>query len=374
MKYYIIAGERSGDLHGGNLIKSLKNSDPLAIFRVWGGDYMKSAGADLVMHYNDLAFMGFLEVVLNFRKILKNLDHCRNDIVKFKPDVLILIDFAGFNFKIAKFAHQQGFRIFYYISPKIWAWNTKRVYKIKSWVERMFVILPFEKDFYQQYGVEVDYVGNPVAQAVHHHKVDKIFADEIRNKAYDKIVALLPGSRRQELLQSLPLMVHTAKHFPDVLFLVAGVNNLPNKLYDICKEVNNVQVVFEKAYDILSISHAAIVTSGTATLETALWKVPQVVVYKANLRISYWIARMVIKVRFISLVNLIAGEEVVKELIQDNLNEVSLKNEFHKILNDESTRNGILNAYDKIDKELGQQVSSDTAAGLMIRYLRKAPR
>ncbi len=369
MKYYLIAGERSGDLHGGNLIRSLKKHDPSGIYRAWGGDYMKEAGAELVMHYKDMAFMGFVEVVLNFRKILKNLGHCGKDIMEFMPDVIILIDFAGFNFKIAKFAHQKGFRIFYYISPKIWAWNTKRVFKIKSWVERMFVILPFEKDFYQKYGVEVDYIGNPVVQAVQQHKMDKEFGDGIRREGFQKIAALLPGSRNQEVLQSLPLMVETAQQYPEVLFLVAAVNNLPPELYEVCKPHKNIKIVFEKAYDILSVSDAAIVTSGTATLETTLWKVPQVVVYKANLRVSYWIARMVIKVRFISLVNLIANKEVVKELIQDYLNADSLNSEFRKVLNDESTREKIMNAYKLIEEKLGNQVASETAASLMRQYL-----
>lgn len=369
MKYYIIAGERSGDLHGGNLIRSLIKMDPDASVRAWGGDFMKKAGADLIKDYRDLAFMGFLEVVLNFRKILQNLEFCRNDIKNFNPDVIILIDFAGFNFRIAKYAHAKGYRVFYYISPKIWAWNTRRVYKVKAWVERMFVILPFEKDFYHKYGVEVDYVGNPVVQAVSDYVPDAEFNAELPDHEFKKTCALLPGSRKQEVLQSLPLMVKVAMKHPDTLFLVAAVENLPKELYLCGRELNNVRIIYEKAYDILSVSHTAIVTSGTATLETALWKVPQVVVYKANLRISYWIARMVIRVQFISLVNLIAGKEVVKELIQDNLNESSLNAEFDNILEEGESRNEIFRQYEIIEKILGHEVSSEKAASLMIRYL-----
>jgi lipid-A-disaccharide synthase len=369
MKYYIIAGERSGDLHGGNLVRSLKKLDKNCVIRAWGGDYMKNAGAELVMHYNDLAFMGFAEVVLHFRKILRNLDFCRKDISDFLPDVIILIDFAGFNFRIANFARTKGFRVFYYISPKIWAWYTSRVYKIKAWVERMFVILPFEVDFYKKYGVEVDYVGNPVAEAVINHSVDMEFATSIRKSGFSQIAALLPGSRRQEVLQALPVMIKIADQYPSVLFLVAGVNNLPAELYSGCSGRSNMQIIYEKTYDILSIADAAIVTSGTATLETALWNVPQVVIYKANLRISAWITRLVIKVRFISLVNLILDRELVKELIQENLTHENLHREFNKILNDAAWREGVFKGYKEIKDKIGSTVTSDTAASLMFKYL-----
>jgi lipid-A-disaccharide synthase len=371
MKYYIIAGERSGDLHGGNLIKSLKKRDPECKIRAWGGDYMKNAGAELVMHYNDLAFMGFAEVVLHFRKILRNLEFCRKDILEFSPDIIILIDFAGFNFRVASFAWKKGFRIFYYISPKIWAWYTSRVYRIKSRVERMFVILPFEVDFYKKYGVEVDYVGNPVAEAVRNHLIDKEFAESIRKAGFTKITALLPGSRKQEVLQAIPVMSKIADHYPEVLFLVAGVNNLPGELYSGCSGKPNMRVVFEKTYDILSVADAAIVTSGTATLETALWNVPQVVIYKANLRISAWITRMVIKVKYISLVNLILGRELITELIQENLTHENLVREFNEIITDSGRRDNIIKGYKEVSDKIGHTVTSETAAELMIQYLGK---
>lgn len=370
MKYYIIAGERSGDLHGGNLIRSLMKTDTQAVVRAWGGDYMKEAGADLVKHYRDMAFMGFMEIVLNVRTIFRNLDLCRTDIIQFSPDVIILIDFAGFNFRIARFAKEKGYRVFYYISPKIWAWNTGRVYKIKSWVERMFVILPFEADFYKKYGVEVDYVGNPVAEAVRNHKPDPDFRDKLSGSGYSSIAALLPGSRKQEVLQSLPLMVKVAEKHKNVLFLVAAVNNLPDELYSVCRGIDNVNVIYEKAYDILSVSSQAIVTSGTATLETALWKVPQVVVYKANLRISAWIARMVIKVKYISLVNLILDRPLITELIQENLTLGNLLSEFEKILDNNEVRSNILRGYAEAASMLGTSIASDKAANLMVRYLR----
>ncbi|HLF33993.1 MAG TPA: lipid-A-disaccharide synthase [Cyclobacteriaceae bacterium] len=370
MKYYIVAGERSGDLHGGNLTRSLKELDPGASVRGWGGEYMESAGAVLVKHYRDLAFMGFMEVLINFRKILANLDFCRRDILRFSPDVIILIDFAGFNFRIASFARKQGIRVFYYISPKIWAWYTSRVYKIKSSVERMFVILPFEVDFYRRFDVQVDYVGNPVAEAVRKHKTDPEFTGSIRESGFKKVAALLPGSRYQEVYQAIPLMMEIAEKHKEVLFLVAAVNNLPQSLYASCLHKSNVRVVPEKAYDILSVSQAAIVTSGTATLETALWKVPQVVIYKANLWISALIARMVIKVRYISLVNLICDREVVKELIQENLTTVNLLEEFNRIQNDEKRREEMLNGYREAEEKLGYDIASEKAAKLMVTYLR----
>jgi lipid-A-disaccharide synthase len=369
MKYYIIAGERSGDLHGSNLVRSLKKVDPLADIRAWGGDLMSDAGAILVTHYRELGFMGFLEVILNLRKIFRFLELCRRDISAFNPDVIILIDFAGFNFRIAAYAHQKGYRVFYYISPKIWAWYTRRVYKVKANVERMFVILPFEVDFYRKFGVEVDYVGNPVVQTVRNHHPDQDFIASVKRSGFDRRVALLPGSRFQEVKQSLPLMVRIAGAHKNVLFLVAGVNNLPADLYAPANRMENVRVEFEKAYDILSVADAAIVTSGTATLETALWKVPQVVIYKANLRISAWIARMVIKVKFISLVNLIENREVVKELIQENLTEENLAREFNDILDNQPRRREILEAYDSMAGRLGEEISSDTAALRMIKYL-----
>ena len=370
MRYYIVAGERSGDLHGGNLIRSIRKHDDQAQFRVWGGEYMKEAGGDLVVHYNNLAFMGFIEVLLYFRKILKYLRFCKEDIRQFNPDVVVLIDFGGFNLRIAKHLKKSGVRVFYYISPKVWAWNTKRALKIKASVDKMFVILPFEKDFYMKYEFEVDYVGNPVVDAIVAHNPNPSFLREHNLNDKDQYIALLPGSRKQELESILPNMVALAKDMPDMQFILAGIGTADYNQYAPCLEAKNILVIMDRTYDILAYAHAAVVTSGTATLETALWNVPQVVVYRSNSYISLIIAGLVIQVPFISLVNLIAGRKVVDELIQWKLTRKSLQAAIKPLIGDSPERKAVLDGYAEIKRILGDDPVSDTAAQLMVKYLR----
>ncbi len=370
MRYYIIAGERSGDLHGANLIKALKKKDRKAEFRGWGGGYMEEAGAELVVHYKNLAFMGFVEVILYFNKIMKYIRLCKRDIQTYGPDVVILIDFGGFNMRMARFLRKNHFKVFYYISPKVWAWNTGRAWSIKANVDRMFVILPFEKDFYKTFGFEVDYVGNPVVDAVRAHTPDPSFLQAINIKTDERFIALLPGSRNQELKSILPHMTRLAKRYPAEKFVLAGISTAPVELYQPCAGIHNIHLVFDRTNDILAYAYAGVVTSGTATLETAIWGVPQVVVYRSSSLISFFIARMVIKIKFISLVNLIAGREVVKELIQKNLTLENLKTELDKILYDQEVRNRMFSDYLEIQNSLGNEPVSMRAAELMIHYLR----
>ena len=329
MKYYIIAGEASGDLHGSNLIKELKKLDETASIRCWGGDKMQEAGGDLVKHYRDLAFMGFTEVLMNLRTILRNLKFCKEDILQFKPDTLILIDYPGFNLRIAKWAKQQGMKVVFYISPQVWAWKENRVKMMKQCIDKMLVILPFEKKYFKEkWNWEVEYVGHPLVEVVEKHK-----AQGTRNKISDKpIVALLPGSRKQEIIKKLPVMLEVSKHFPGHQFVVAQAPSVDDSFYKLFTErYPNVSIAKDKTYDILVQSDAALVTSGTATLETALFGVPEVVCYKGS-PISYQIAKRVIKVKYISLVNLIMDKLVVRELIQDELTPGNLKNELTELL------------------------------------------
>jgi lipid-A-disaccharide synthase len=370
MRYYLIAGERSGDLHGANLIKALKNEDDQARFRGWGGDYMEAAGAELVVHYKYLAFMGFVEVFVYFNRFLKYIRMCKQDILSYQPDVVILIDFGGFNIRIARFLKKKGIKVFYYISPKVWAWNTRRAETIKANVDRMFVILPFEKDFYQSFGYQVDYIGNPVMDAVRGHTPDRSFLKDIQMKVDQRYIALLPGSRNQELISILPFMVGLAKANPDENFILAAISNVPGKLYNSCRDIPNIHLVFDRTNDILAYAHAGVITSGTATLETAIWGVPQVVVYRSHSKISFFIGRMVVKIKFISLVNLIAGHEVVTELIQDDLTLENLKQEVHRIVYNEEMRIRMIKEYDEIRHILGQEPASEKAAKLMTSYLK----
>jgi len=366
MKYYLIAGERSGDLHGSNLIKALAQHDDSAQFRAWGGDYMMAAGADLVVHYRDIALMGLLEVLKNLRILRNYLKQCRTDILNYRPDVVILIDFAGFNLKIAAFAKSKGFRVFYYISPKVWAWNTSRAWKIKKYVDRMFVILPFEKAFYKNFDWDVDYVGNPVADAVAGYRIDESFRRQYE-KPDKPMIAILPGSRKQEVASMLPVMQDVTARFPEYQFLIAGVSSLPAEVYKNSFR-DNVTIHIDKTYEILSVAKAAIVTSGTATLETALWNVPQVVGYKTG-RLTYAIGSRLVRITYFSLVNLIAGENVVTELLQDKCNVDTLSDEIKLLTENEGWRNRVLKGYQKVRNILGSDNASDKAARLMIGYL-----
>jgi lipid-A-disaccharide synthase len=369
MKYYLIAGERSGDLHGSNLVKELKRRDPESEFRGFGGDEMQKTGVTLAVHYAELAIMGVSDVLLGIFKILRLVRKCKQDILDYDPDVLILIDFGAFNLRIAGFAEKKGIKVFYYISPKVWAWNQSRALKIKRTVDRMFVILPFEKDFYKKFDYEVDFVGNPVADAVRSHSINKSFIEINNLDPEKKIIALLPGSRKQELRKMLPVMKQVAERNPQFQFVVAGVNSLPAGLYEIVSEVRNVSVAFEQTYDLLAHADAAIVTSGTATLETALWHVPQVVIYKSD-TLNYFAGKLLIKVKYISLVNLIADKEVVKELLHNNVQADVVSKEFLKIANESDQRRFQLKEYEKLSQDLGQQNPSAMAAELMFKYLK----
>ncbi len=366
MRYYLVAGERSGDLHAGNLVKALKKNQPSATFRGFGGEFMRDAGVELTVHYNDMAFMGLAEVVTNAGKIRKYIRLCKKDILAYNPDVIILIDYGGFNLAIARFAKKKGYRIFYYIPPKYWAWYPGRAAWLKPHVDRLYVILPFEREFFKKFNWEANYVGNPVLDAVKAH----ISLNERRapSSFHSGTIALLPGSRTQELKRIIPLMAEVIRKFPAYKFSVAAVSNLNPSLYDEVRNLKNVELVFEDTYNLLQQAVAAIVTSGTATLETALFKVPQIVVYKAN-AISYWLAKFLIKVEFISLVNLVAGREVVKELIQSEASLESVSTELNRILTDGAYREKMLAGYDEIIEILDTGSASENAARLMGEHL-----
>lgn len=371
MKYYIIAGEASGDLHGSNLIKQLKIKDPNAEFRCWGGDLMQAQGAEVVKHYRDLAFMGFIEVVMNLKTILTNIKVCKADIEAYQPDAIILIDYPGFNLRIAEFANKLGIKVFYYISPQIWAWKQNRVHKIKKVVDKMFVILPFEKDFYKKFDVDVDFVGHPLIDAIAaERKIQPSFDEFIaKNELQTKpIIALLPGSRKQEISTMLPIMLSVINQFQNYQFVIAGAPSQDKSLYEPYLKGNNTHILFGKTYDLLQQSEAALVTSGTATLETALFKVPEVVCYKAS-SISYLIAKQLIKVKYISLVNLIMDREVVKELIQSELNTQLLKEELSKVLKGGEKRIKLQADYDELIIRLGGVGASEKTAQLITETL-----
>lgn len=368
MKFYFVAGERSGDLHGGNLIRELRSLHSNIDCRGFGGDQMMLAGMEVVVHYRELAFMGFTEVVANLFTIARKLRQCKEDILEFKPDVIVLIDYAGFNLRIARFAKSQGIKVFWYISPKVWAWNQQRALKLKANIDRMFVILPFEQEFFKQHQWEVDYVGNPVLDAVKNHSTDPDFLNRHNLDRTKPLIALLPGSRVQEVKRIIPEMASVVSRFPMYQFVVAMVDNLPTGLYDPLRQFDHVKMVVGNTYDLLAHAHAAVVTSGTATLETALFKVPQVVVYRAG-RISYAIGKAVIKVKFISLVNLIAGKKVVQELIQDESNAVAIGDELGRMMTDNQYRSQMLAGYDQIIKLLDTGSASKNTAERMLAYL-----
>lgn len=361
MKYYIIAGERSGDLHGSNLIKALKKKDPDGDFRGFGGDYMAKAGADIVVHYRELAVMGFVEVFFSLFKIKKLMSFCVRDIRSFQPDAVIFIDFAGFNLRMAKKISAFRAKKFYYISPKIWAWNQNRVYKVKAYIDTAFVILPFEKDFYAKFDVNAKYVGNPVNDAVNVFDPDPKFYSRHKIIDSDGIIALLPGSRKQELKYLLPVMTEVARRFPQKTFGLSVIQNLPAELYEAALEEPNIIPVTEDNYNLLLNADAAVVTSGTATLETALFDVPQVVVYRTS-NLNYAIGKQFVKVDFISLVNLIVNELVVKELIQDDLTPDSVAKELKSLLEDRSRQKEIRLGYNKLRKILSDKNASVNTA------------
>ena len=363
MKYYIIAGEASGDLHGSNLIKELKKLDSSADIRCWGGDKMQAAGGELVKHYSDLAFMGFTEVLMNLRTIFKNLAFCKEDILQYKPDTLILIDYPGFNLRIARWAREQGLRVIYYISPQVWAWKEGRVKMMKKCIDKMLVILPFEKAYFKnKWNWEVEYVGHPLVEVVESYELQATSYEPDngqrttgnQQQATSNIIALLPGSRKQEILKKLPVMLEVSKSFPHYQFIVAKAPGVEETFYDeLLKSYINVSYVSNQTYHLLLQAKAALVTSGTATLETALFGVPEVVCYKGSF-ISYQIGKRLVKVKYISLVNLIMDKLVVKELIQDDMTVDNLKNELHELLTNEHRKTEIKKEYAALKKVLSE--------------------
>lgn len=353
MKYYIIAGEASGDLHASNLMRGLKAANEQAEFRFWGGDLMEAVGGTLVKHYRDLAFMGFVEVVKNLRTILGNIKKCKADIESYQPDVLILVDYPGFNLRIADWAKKQGLKVFYYISPQIWAWHKSRIHQIKQNVDRMFVILPFEKAFYEKHNYEVEYHGHPLIDVIETHSKKPDFLAQ-NNLSEKPIIALLPGSRRQEIDRLLSVMLEVIPRFPNYQFVIAAASATPLKVYEeiLAKHSTNCKIVQHQTYDLLQHSKAALVTSGTATLETSLFHVPQVVCYKTS-PLTYFIAKNLVDIKYISLVNLIADRPLVKELIQGTCNLENLTTELNEIL-EEGKAAEITEEYGQLKKQLGE--------------------
>lgn len=365
MKYYIIAGEASGDLHASNLMKALKHKDAQATFRFWGGDLMQAVGGTLVKHYKDLAFMGFLEVLLNMRTIANNLSFCKKDLLKFKPDALILVDYPGFNMRIAAFAKANHIKVHYYISPQIWAWKESRIKAIKRFVDEMYVILPFEKDFYEtKHQYKVHFVGHPLLDAIALKTPVDEKAFRLAYHLDDKpIIAILPGSRQQEIKKMLQVMLSVAEYFPDYQFVIAGAPSIDESFYKAFITDKNIHFIANKTYDLLLVSIAAIVTSGTATLETALFKVPEIVCYKGSWA-SYQIGKRLIKLDYISLVNLILNKEAVTELIQADFNTKNLKQELYNILKTKK-RTQIFESYYELEEKLGGEGASSKTAQLI---------
>mgnify|MGYP005990197111 CR=1 FL=1 len=371
MKYYILVGEASGDLHGSNLMKALYKEDPKADIRFWGGDLMQSVGGTLVKHYKERAFMGFSEVIMNLRKILGMISFCKKDIAQFKPDVVIFIDNSGFNLRIAKWAKQQKFRTNYYISPQVWASRASRVEAIKKDIDELFVILPFEEEFYQKYNYKVNFVGHPLIDAIADRKqVNEIDFRKEHNLGEQPIIALLPGSRKQEITKMLSVMLSLVDDFKEYQFVIAGAPSQSFEFYKQFINNSNVQFISNKTYDLLSVSTAALVTSGTATLETALFKVPQVVCYKGS-TISYQIAKRIITLKYISLVNLIMDKEVVTELIQNDFSKKNLKKELTHIL-DENYREKLFEDYYELEQKLGGKGASENTAKQIVSKIKSA--
>ncbi|KAA1247413.1 lipid-A-disaccharide synthase [Aquimarina sp. RZ0] len=370
MKYYLIAGEASGDLHGANLMKSILEKDPEAEFRFWGGDLMQTVGGSIVMHYRELAFMGFIEVLLNLFTILKNIKFCKQDILDYTPDVIVFIDYPGFNLRIAKWAKQNEFKTHYYISPQIWAWKEGRIKSIKKCIDAMYVILPFEKSFYEdKHQFPVHFVGHPLIDAIANHA--QVMPEEF-NKMHNldnrPIIAILPGSRKQEIKKMLEIMLSIVDDFPDYQFIIAGAPSQDPEFYTPFINKEGVHLVMNQTYNLLSLSNAALVTSGTATLETALFKIPEVVCYKGNW-ISYQIAKRIIDLDYISLVNLIMDKPVVTELIQGALTTKRLKEELSTIIDDYKRAVMFLDYYD-LEKKLGGKGASDKTANLIVESIK----
>jgi lipid-A-disaccharide synthase len=371
MKYYLVAGEASGDLHGANLMKGLRKSDPEAEFRYFGGDLMQAEGGTLVKHFRDTAFMGLFMVLANIRVILKNLRLCKLDILSFAPDAVILIDYPGFNLKIAEFAHKNALKVFYYISPKIWAWRKSRVYKIKEFVDKMYVLLPFEVEFYQQYNYHAEFLGNPTVDAVDtfmHKTPEPARFRSANNLDSRPVIALLPGSRKQEIHHCLPEMIKASEAFPAFQFIIAGAPSILPEFYQIYLGEKKIPVIYNKTYELLIHSFAAVVVSGTATLETGLLKVPQLVIYKPGI-LTYRIGIHIVKIKFFSLVNLFMDKEVVKEFLQFNIAE-EIRQELKKITENDSYRNEMLQNYEILREKAGSPGASLRVAVRIVEYLK----
>lgn len=368
MKYYIIAGEASGDLHGSNLIKELKKLNPDSDIRCWGGDKMEQAGATLVKHYRDLAFMGFVEVIRNLPAIIRNFSFCKNDISGFNPDVVILIDYPGFNLRMAKWTSAHNFKTVFYISPQIWAWKENRIKAIKKYVDKMLVILPFEKEFYNKHDFPVTYVGHPLVEVVENFRAQH---PEITKEKHT--IALLPGSRKQEIKTKLPIMLEASKNFPEYTFIVAKAPGMDETFYEeFLDKYRNVETASDNTYSVLMRSSAALVTSGTATLETALFGVPEIVCYKGS-AISYEIAKRLIKLKYISLVNLIMDKEVVKELIQNELTSENITAHLKEILDNPINKAEVKKNYFQLKELLSKGGNaSNNAAKEIIDFLQIA--
>lgn len=369
-RYYIIAGEASGDLHGGNLVMAIKKLQPDSIIRGWGGDKMQAAGMELIKHYRDLAFMGFVEVVMNLKTIMRNLKLCKEDILAFRPDVLVLIDYPGFNLRIAKWAKEQGIKVVYYISPQVWAWKEGRVKMMKQCIDKMLVILPFEKEYYKnKWNWNVDYVGHPLLEEIERKKSagSGLVIKNAAGKPVTKpVIALLPGSRKQEIEKKLPVMLAVSKSFPGYQFVVAQAPAVDGAFYhQFTKQYPNVSIVNDRTYDVLLQAAAALVTSGTATLETALFGVPEVVCYKGS-EISYQIAKRVINIKYISLVNLIMDKEVVKELIQGDMNEQKITAELKALLFNEERKRQLKTDYQNLHQVLAAEGDASRKAAEII--------
>jgi lipid-A-disaccharide synthase len=369
-RVYIIAGEASGDLHGANLLKEILALNPSITVRAWGGDRMKKEGATIEKHISELAFMGFIEVILNLRTILKNINFCKKDILEFKPDVLLLIDYPGFNLRIAQWAKKNGIKVHYYISPQVWAWKKSRVKIIKASVDKMYSILPFENDFYKQFDYETQYVGHPLLDEVENFNQVRLTKDEFLNKnklSQVPIISILPGSRKQEIKVKLPIMLDAVKSLKNYQIVIAGAPNQTAKMYEEF-ERQGCKIIFGQTYDLLSNSEAAIVTSGTATLETAILNIPEVVCYKGSW-ISYFIARSLIKINYISLVNLIMDEQIVKELIQGECNPFKIREELDLLLNDKNYREAMLSNFEIMREKLGGQGASKKVAHSLLKTI-----
>lgn len=372
LKLYFIAGEASGDLHGSNLMKALLNNDPSIDFRFWGGDLMEKIAGKPVKHIKELAFMGFIEVIFNLRTILRNIKTCKEDILAYQPDALVLIDYPGFNMRIAEWAKQHNIKVYYYISPQIWAWKQNRVHKIKRTVDHLFAILPFEKAFYEKFDFEVEYVGHPLLDAIEQYKENTFLEADFRQKwelGEKPIIAVLPGSRKQEVKVKLPIMLDAVQDLHNYQILIAGAPSLDVSFYEPLIANRNAKIIHGATYDVLASSEAAIVTSGTATLETALLNIPEVVCYKAS-PISYAIAKRLVKIKFISLVNLIMDREVVRELIQHECNARQIRDELTLILEGGAKRKNVLADYEIMRQNLGGGGASEKVAQSLLKTIR----